>query len=84
MVVAAKTLLRYDVARGGLWMDPVVPDSYGDVHISNAPVGDSRVSIYVSGSTASVKGLREGMAFHRGTRPWVADLVDQATRGRKL
>jgi glycogen debranching enzyme len=75
-----KSLMGYyaDVARGGLWMDPVLPESYGDLHITNAPMADSRITIDISGSEASIQGLPEGMQFHRGTRPWAADLVERA------
>lgn len=75
-----KSLMGYyaDVARGGLWMDPVLPESYGDLHITNAPMADSRITIDISGSKASIQGLPEGMQFHRGTRPWAADLVERA------
>ncbi|ASN20050.1 amylo-alpha-1,6-glucosidase [Arthrobacter sp. YN] len=84
-IMLGKTLLRYDVhvARGGVWMDPVVPGSYGAVHIANAPVGGGRVTIDVSATTASIQGLPEGIVFHRGTRPSLADLVEQAWHGGK-
>ena len=64
-------------------MDPVLPESYGDLHITNAPMADGRITIDISGSTAAVQGLPEGMLFHRGTRPWAADLVQQARMRRK-
>jgi glycogen debranching enzyme len=80
-----KSLMGYypDVALGGLWMDPVLPESYGDLHITNAPMADGRITIDISGSEATVQGLPEGMVFHRGTRPWAADLVQQARMRRK-
>ena len=67
-----------DVALGGLWMDPVLPESYGDLHITNAPMAEGRITIDISGSTASVQGLPEGMVLHRGHRPWMTELVEQA------
>ena len=67
-----------DVARGGLWMDPVLPESYGDLHITNAPMADSRITIDISGSVANVQGLPEGMLFHHGIRPWASDLAEKA------
>ena len=70
-----------DVARGGLWMDPVLPESYGDLHITNAPMANSRITIDIPGSDATVQGLPEGMLFHHGTRPWAADLVERAKPG---
>lgn len=80
-----KSLMGYyaDVALGGLWMDPVLPESYGDLHITNTPMAGDRITIDISGSTASVQGLPEGMVFHHGTRTWAADLVEQARRRGK-
>ena len=74
-----KSLMGYyaDVSVGGLWMDPVIPESYGSLHITNAPMADGRITIDVSGSDVEVNGLPEGMTFHRGTRPWAVDLVEQ-------
>lgn len=76
------SLMRYDahVSRGGLWLNPVLPESFGDLHISNAPMGRGRITVDVTGSTASVRGLPEDMTFHRGHRPWMTELVDQARR----
>ncbi|UZX03043.1 amylo-alpha-1,6-glucosidase [Arthrobacter sp. CDRTa11] len=75
-----KSLMGYyaDVARGGLWMDPVLPESYGDLHITNAPMANSRITIDISGSSATIKGLPEGMLFHHGTRPRASELVERA------
>jgi glycogen debranching enzyme len=77
-----KNLMGYyaDVARGGLWLDPWLPASYGDLHITNAPMADSRITIDISGSTATVQGLPTGMRFHHGTRPRAADLVQRTKR----
>jgi glycogen debranching enzyme len=74
------SLMRYDthVSRGGLWMDPVLPESYGDLHVTNAPVAGSRISIDIVNSIPSVQGLPEGMVFHRGHRPWLTELVKEA------
>ncbi len=65
------SLMRYDthVSRGSLWMDSVLPASYGDLHITNAPRAGGRITIDITGSTATVQGLPEGMVFHRGHRP---------------
>ena len=81
-----KSLMGYyaDVGLGGLWMDPVLPESYGDLHITNAPMAGGRITIDISGSAATVQGLPEGMVFHHGTRPWAADLVRQARLRRKV
>ena len=80
-----KSLMGYyaDVARGGLWMNPVLPKSYGDLHITNAPMANSRITIDISGSSATIKGLPEGMLFHHGTRPRATELVERARPRRK-
>ncbi|MFE4079113.1 glycogen debranching N-terminal domain-containing protein [Arthrobacter sp. NtRootA1] len=74
------SLLRYDahVSRGGLWMDPAIPESFGDLHIINAPTGRGPITIDVIGSQATVQGLPEGLTFRQGHRPWMTELVEQA------
>ncbi|MFF1880079.1 glycogen debranching N-terminal domain-containing protein [Pseudarthrobacter sp. NPDC058196] len=77
-VMLFRSLLRYDahVSLGRLWMDPVLPEAWGTLHTTNLPVGGGRVTLDVSGSDAKVEGLPEGMVFHRGTRPPLADFVE--------
>lgn len=81
-IMLVTSLMRYDahVSRGGFWMDPVLPDSYGDLHITNAPIGGGRITIDIAGSVPSVHGLPEGIRFHRGHRPWMTELVEEAGR----
>jgi glycogen debranching enzyme len=79
-IMLIKNLMGYyaDVARGGLWMDPAFPESYGNLHISNAPMANSRITIDISGTNATVSGLPKGMQFHQGTRPRATELVERA------
>lgn len=79
------SMMRYDahVSRGGFWMDPALPDSYGELHISNAPMAGGRITIDIADSVPSVHGLPEGMVFHQGHRPWLTELVEQAGLRRK-
>ncbi|MGO4859731.1 amylo-alpha-1,6-glucosidase [Arthrobacter sp. 2MCAF14] len=74
-----KSLMGYhvDVLQGGVWLDPVLPKSYGDLHLTNAPLANGRITIDISDSTAAVQGLPEGIIFHRGIRPRVTDLVEK-------
>lgn len=76
------SLMRYDahVSRGGLWMDPVLPESFGDLHITNAPLAGGRITIDITNSVPTVHGLPEGIVFHHGHRPWMTELVEQADR----
>ncbi len=80
-----KGLMGYyaDVGHGGLWLNPAFPESYGALHFTNAPMANSRISINISGSTATVQGLPVGMQYHQGIRPWAADLVEQIRAPRK-
>ncbi|WP_427005517.1 glycogen debranching N-terminal domain-containing protein [Pseudarthrobacter sp. H2] len=84
-ILLVTSLMRYDahVSRGGLWMDPVLPESYGDLHITNAPMAGGRITIDITSSVPTVQGLPEGMVFHRGHRPWITELVEQAARRPK-
>jgi glycogen debranching enzyme len=79
-------LMRYEVnvSRGGLWMDPVLPESFGDLHITNAPMAGGRITIDITNSVPTVEGLPEGMVFHRGHRPWMTELVEQADHRRSV
>ncbi|MFC9336095.1 glycogen debranching N-terminal domain-containing protein [Arthrobacter sp. NPDC057009] len=79
------SLMRYDthVSRGGFWMDPVLPESYGDLHITNAPMAGGRITIDIANSVPSVQGLPHGMVFHQGHRPYLAELIEQAGLGPK-
>ena len=84
-ILLVTSLMRYDadVSRGGLWMDPVLPESYGDLHISNAPMAGGRITIDVTNSVARVQGLPEGMALNRGHRPWFTELVENAGKAER-
>lgn len=81
-IMLIKTLMGYyaDVARGGLWMDPAFPESYGDLHITNAPMANGRITIDISGSHAKVTGMPPGMQFHQGIRPRATELAERAKR----
>ena len=76
--------MRYDpvVSAGGVWMDPVLPESFGDLHITNAPLGGGRITIDSANSIPSVQGLPDGMTFRQGHRPWMIELVEQAHQRR--
>ena len=84
-ILLLTSLMRYDahVSRGGVWMDPVLPESYGDLHITNAPMAGGRITIDIANSVPAVQGLPEGMKFHRGHRPWITELVEQAGQRNK-
>ncbi|KRE76018.1 amylo-alpha-1,6-glucosidase [Arthrobacter sp. Soil762] len=84
-ILLVTSLMRYDthVSRGGFWMDPVLPESYGNLHITNAPMAGGRITIDIANSVPSVQGLPQGIVFHRGHRPWMTELVEEASRHRK-
>jgi hypothetical protein len=64
-------------------MDPVLPESYGDLHITNAPMAGGRITIDIANSVPTVQGLPEGMIFHKGHRPWLTELVKEAEQHHK-
>ena len=70
-IMLLRSLLRYEahVSLGGLWMDPVLPETWGNLHARNAPVGEARITVDVSGASVTVEGLPEGMMLRRGARP---------------
>lgn len=72
--------MRYDthVSLGGLWMDPALPETFGDLHITNAPLAEGRITIDIANSVPSVKGLPQGIELRKGHRPWMPELVEQA------
>lgn len=74
------SLMRYDthVSRGGFWMDPHLPPSYGDLHITNAPIAGERVTIDIANAVPTVSGLPDGMVFRQGHRPWLTELLAEA------
>ncbi|WP_314192452.1 glycogen debranching N-terminal domain-containing protein [uncultured Arthrobacter sp.] len=82
-IMLIRSLLRYDahLSLGGLWIDPVLPASWGDFNATNVDMGGSRFSFKVSGSRVEVEDLPEGIVLHRGMRPSLAD-VDQLDRLR--
>lgn len=84
-IMLIKTLMGYyaDVARGTLWIDPAFPASYGDLHITNAPMADGRITIDISGSNATVTGLPSGIELHHGIRPRATELAERAMRAQE-
>lgn len=84
-ILLLTSLMRYDahVSRGGVWLDPALPKEYGDLQISNAPLAGERVTINITESAATMDGLPEGMSFHRGHRPWITELVEEAIQRRR-
>jgi glycogen debranching enzyme len=77
-VMLIRSLLRHDAhfSLRGLWIDPVLPESWGDFHAENVALGEARFSFDVSGSRVDVKGLPDGIVLHRGMRPSLADLAE--------
>lgn len=84
-ILLLTSLMRYDahVSQGGVWMDPVLPESYGDLHITNAPMAGARLTIDITNSEPSIQGLPKEMSFHRGHRPWITELVEQASQRQR-
>jgi glycogen debranching enzyme len=84
-VMLMRSLLRYDAhySLGGLWIDPALPETWGDFHAENVAMGDARFTLDLSGSHVSMEGLPEGITVHRGMRPSLADIVELERLRRK-
>jgi glycogen debranching enzyme len=82
-IMLITSMMRYDahISRRGFWMDPALPESYGDLHITNAPMADGRITIDITGSEPFVQGLPEGITFHRKHRPWLTEMMEEAGLG---
>jgi glycogen debranching enzyme len=85
-ILLLTSLMQYDthVSRGGFWLDPALPESYGDLHIANAPLANSRITIDISNAIPSVHGLPEGITLRRGHRPHMTELTDEVGRRRMV
>jgi glycogen debranching enzyme len=61
-----RTVLRFDpsATSGEVWVAPVLPPEFGDVHLRNVPFAGSRVSVDVSDGTASLIGLPAHLTLH--------------------
>jgi glycogen debranching enzyme len=79
------SLMRYEthVSLGGIWVDPVLPESYGDLYLSNAPLAGGRITINIANSVPSVQGLPQGIELRQGKRQHLAELLEQAGLYRK-
>ncbi|MGO4584633.1 glycogen debranching N-terminal domain-containing protein [Arthrobacter sp. 2RAF6] len=79
-IMLITSMMRYDahISQGGFWMDPALPESFGDLHITNAPMAGGRITIDIAGSEPTVQGLPKGVVFHREHRPWLTEMMEQA------
>jgi glycogen debranching enzyme len=71
-----RTLLRFDpsIPTGRLWLAPALPESFGAVHMENAPLGGSRLSLYAEGDRVEVEGLPAGVELVPEARPTTPEL----------
>lgn len=71
-----RSLLRLEpcVPAGGVWMSPVLPESFGNMHVDNLPLAGARLSFDVVGNEVAVAGLPSHLKLHREPRSVHADL----------
>ncbi|HZW42687.1 MAG TPA: amylo-alpha-1,6-glucosidase, partial [Agromyces sp.] len=62
-----RTVLRFDpsVPTGEVWVAPVLPPEFGDIHLRNVPFAGSRISLDLSRGIASVAGLPASLTLHQ-------------------
>jgi len=73
-LLLVRTLLRLEprLNQGQVWLDPAMPESFGNLRIDNIPLGGSRVSIDVINGVATIQGLPAGLVLrthHNGISP---------------
>jgi hypothetical protein len=72
-----RLLLRLDpyLPASELWLDPVIPAGFGSFRAKNLLLGDSRISLTVTGETLNVEGLGPDIRLHRQPRRPVSELL---------
>lgn len=65
-----RSLLRYDpcLPQRAVWLAPVLPEHLGGLHLMNAPLFGSRVTLDASGTTFLLEGLPPGIHLVRRPR----------------
>ena len=66
-----RTLLRLDPSldESKVFLAPVLPESLGEIHVTQVPIGSSRVTIVASDQTAEVGELPAGVELIGSPRP---------------
>jgi glycogen debranching enzyme len=74
-----RSILRLDpvVARGQMYLDPVLPAGVNRLHVEGIHIGDRRVTVHVDGDDVSVDGA-EGLEVLHEARPPLSSLLDQS------
>ncbi|MCU1531791.1 MAG: Amylo-alpha,6-glucosidase [Arthrobacter sp.] len=72
-----RMLLRLDpcLPAEEIWLDPVIPANFGLLRAENLLLGNSRISLTVTGENLTVEGLVPEMRLHHGARPPAAELL---------
>jgi glycogen debranching enzyme len=72
-----RILLRLDPYLPGdeLWLDPVIPAGFGSLRAQNLLLGNSRISLTVTGENLKVEGLAPDVRLRHQPRPVVSELL---------
>lgn len=72
-----RILLRLDPYLPGdeLWLDPVIPAGFGSLRAQNLLLGNSRISLTVTGENLKVEGLAPDVRLRQQPRPVVSELL---------
>lgn len=73
-----RVMLRLDpvLTEGRLYLDPVLPAEWGEVHLRNITVGENRIDLTACGTEFRLAGVAEGLEVRRGRRGPLADMLD--------
>ncbi|MFL4476014.1 glycogen debranching N-terminal domain-containing protein [Paeniglutamicibacter sp. MACA_103] len=75
-----RVMLRFDpvLTEGKLFIDPVLPAEWGEVHLRNISVGSDKINITANGNRFMVEGAPAGLQIVQGRRGPLADMLDVA------
>ncbi len=73
-----RMMLRFDpcLSTGKLYLDPVLPEQWGEIELGNISLGQGRVSITARGTEGTVRDVPAGLEVVRGRRGPLADMLD--------
>ena len=73
-----RIMLRFDpvLTEGKLFIDPVLPPEWGEVHLRNISVGKDKINITANGTRFRIEGAPAGLEVVHGLRGPLADMLD--------
>ncbi|MBV1781394.1 amylo-alpha-1,6-glucosidase [Paeniglutamicibacter sp. ABSL32-1] len=73
-----RIMLRFDpvLTEGRVYLDPVLPADWGEIHLRNITVGNHKINLTANGTRFRLEGVPEDLEVRRGLRGPLADMLD--------